>query len=270
VRPCLVSFHAHPDDEAIFTGGTIARAARAGWRVVLVVATSGESGQTPAWVERDLAAHRRAETEASARLLGVERVVFLGYRDSGVDAGPRHDSTSPDETGREPGDEAPTLAAASVLDAAERLRRILIDERAAVLTSYDGDGIYGHRDHVRVHQIAAAAVADTVCDLVEATISRPVVRAMREELVSRGLEPGVWPAGLVDRVGVEDDGELLAVDVADELALKLRAMAAHASQVVEASSFMGLPPGAFHRLLGVEWFRPASVVDGRFAELVGA
>lgn len=264
-----MTFHAHPDDEAIFTGGTIVRAAQAGWRVVLVVATAGESGRAPAWVNGDLAAHRRAETEASARLLGVERVEFLGYRDSGIDLlSAEADAASAHRDGET--DDVPTLSRASVLEAAERLHRILIDEHAAVLTSYDADGIYGHRDHVRVHEIAAASVLDTLCDLVEATVSRPVLRSMRTELMGRGLEPDTWPAQLIDRIGVDDAGELLAVDVAKELPRKLQAMAAHASQVIEAPNFMGLPPGAFHRLLSVEWFRPARVIDGRFSELVSA
>lgn len=220
MRPCLVAFHAHPDDEAIFTGGTIIRAVRSGWRVVLVVATSGESGQTPLWVTTDLAAHRRAETEVSARLLGVDRVVFLGYRDSGIGLPPPgigHPSARDD--GGDAGAE-PTLAATSVFEAAQRLHRILLEERATVLTSYDSQGIYEHPDHVRVHEIAAAAVADTECDLVEATVSRPVLRAMRHDLVLRGLEPGIWPTDLLDRVGIDDGGDLLAVDVTDELPLK--------------------------------------------------
>jgi LmbE family N-acetylglucosaminyl deacetylase len=263
VTPCLVAFHAHPDDEAIFTGGTIVRAVRSGWRVVLVVATSGESGRSPGWVGDDLAAHRRAETDASARLLGVDRVEFLPYRDSGADP--------VDPAGRRGGPGASaTLAGSSVLEAAARLRTILIDEHATVLTSYDGGGIYGHRDHVRVHEIAAAAVLDTLCDLVEATVSRTALRALRADLVARGLRTEAWPEDLLGRVGVEDTGDLVAVDVTEELPVKLRALAAHASQVVEAQSFMGLPPGAFHRLLGVEWFRTARVVDGRFSDLVAA
>jgi len=270
LKPCLVAFHAHPDDEAIFTGGTIVRAVRRGWRVLLVVATSGESGARPGWVTNDLAAQRRSETELAARLLGVERVVFLGYRDSGVE-GRRARCTDEDGVPTQAGSSGPpTLAAASIAFVAKQLRRILVDECAVALTSYDRHGIYGHRDHVCVHEIAALAVQGTICDLMEATVSRTALRAVRAELLGRGLDPDVWPASLVERIGVKCDCGLLEVDVAPELPLKVQAVAAHASQVVEASSFMGLPPGAFHRLLGVEWFRPARVVDGRFAQLVGS
>ena len=263
-QPCLVTFHAHPDDEAIFTGGTVAMAVDAGWRVVLVVATSGEQGATPEWLTDDLAAVRRAETVESARLLGIGRVEFLGYRDSGAGHG---------RIGY-PGAHAPAPAANVTLDtsplnhAISHLRGILIDERASALTSYDRIGVYGHRDHVRVHEIAAAAILGTSCDLLEATVSRVTLRRLRDDLIGRGLDPATWPETLVDSIGTDNGVGLLAVDVSAYLPQKLAAIAAHASQVVEASSFMGLPPGVFHRLLATEWFHPARTTDGRFVELV--
>lgn len=263
-RPCLVAFHAHPDDEAIFTGGTIALAVATGWRVVLIVATSGEQGSRPDWLTGDLAVRRRAETLASARVLGIDRVIFLGYRDSGAD----HTPVGSPDTGAGAPRTAITLDAAPRREAVARLRRTLLRERAAALTSYDRIGVYGHRDHVRVHEIAAAAVIGTGCDLVEATVSRDTLRRLRGDLVARGLDPSSWPAALVEGIGTHDDAGLIAVDVSAHLSQKLAAIAAHASQVVEASSFMGLPPGVFHRLLGLEWFRPTRVVDGRFAELL--
>ncbi len=85
--PTLVCFHAHPDDEVISTGGTIARAAAEGHRVVLVVATNGDhrrGARRPRADGETLVDRRRAETEASAKALGIERVVWLGYTDSGM------------------------------------------------------------------------------------------------------------------------------------------------------------------------------------------
>ncbi len=267
-QPCLVAFHAHPDDEAIFTGGTIALAVEAGWRVVLVVATSGEEGARPRWLTADLATSRRAETMVSARLLGVGRVEFLGYRDSGAD---HSGADRPDigHRGDGPGTEVSlTLDAAPLGAVASHVRQILIEERASALTSYDRIGVYGHRDHIRVHQIAAAAVVGTQCDLVEATVSRVTLRRLRDDLLERGLDPASWPEALVDAIGTDNGVGLLTVTVGHHLPRKRAAIAAHASQIVEASSFMGLPPGAFHRLLGTEWFHPARTVDGRFADLL--
>src|SRR6476646_5119316 len=86
-RRTLVTFHAHPDDEAIATGGVMAQAAAAGHRVVLVLATKGELGQVAEGVLDDgeaLSDRRVVEAAAAAKILGVERVEFLGYRDSGM------------------------------------------------------------------------------------------------------------------------------------------------------------------------------------------
>jgi LmbE family N-acetylglucosaminyl deacetylase len=262
-QPCLVTFHAHPDDEAIFTGGTVAMAVEAGWRVVLVVATSGEEGATPEWLSDDLAAVRRAETVESARLLGIGRVEFLGYRDSGAD----HRRVGSSDV-QAPAPAHLTLDRAPLHHVISLLRGILIEEGASALTSYDSIGVYGHRDHVRVHEIAAAAVLGTSCDLLEATVSRVTLRRLRDDLVGRGLDPATWPEALIDTIGTDNGVGLLAVDVRAHLPRKLAAIAAHASQVVEAPSFMGLPPGVFHRLLATEWFHPARIVEGRFLELV--
>src|SRR3954453_16502314 len=86
----IVFFHAHPDDEAIATGGTMARAAREGHRVVLVSATRGELGEhAPDSLApgEELVDRRVAELHAAAEELGVDRIEFLGYRDSGMAGG---------------------------------------------------------------------------------------------------------------------------------------------------------------------------------------
>src|SRR6266542_4246668 len=135
----VVFFHAHPDDEAIFTGGTMALLAAAGWRVVLVLATAGEQGLTSAGVgpEVPLAVRRTGETAQAAELLGAQRIEFLGYHDSGL-AGP--------DGGRPVG----AFADAPVEEAAARLAGILAEERAQALVGYDARGIYGHVDHIQV------------------------------------------------------------------------------------------------------------------------
>src|SRR6195952_5152771 len=83
-RHTLVAFHAHPDDEALFTGGTLARASAQGHRVVLVTATAGERGLAAAGTT-DLGRIRSDELQVSADALGVARLVILGYGDSGMD-----------------------------------------------------------------------------------------------------------------------------------------------------------------------------------------
>ena len=159
----IVSFHAHPDDEVLLTGGTLARMAAAGHRVVLVTATSGGAGLAdPASQERGLAAVRAAELTRSARLLGCARVELLGYEDSGMDgtAG------------------GPTAFCRTPLpDAAERLAAILEQEQADVLTVYDEHGGYGHPDHIAVHRVGvlAAQLAGTP-RVREATSDRDLLK----------------------------------------------------------------------------------------------
>lgn len=85
-RRTIVFVHAHPDDEALLTAGTMARASSQGLRVVLIVATDGEAGLTSAELTGNLALRRRAELAASADALGVDRIESLGYPDSGLNA----------------------------------------------------------------------------------------------------------------------------------------------------------------------------------------
>lgn len=266
-RPVLVCLHAHPDDEAIFTGGTIAAAVQAGWRVVRIVATEGDLGARPA-SGADTGAHRRAEALAAASVLGIELVEFLGYGDSGYPppAAVLASAGVAQARGLRPG----TLAGAYVEDAARRVRRILLEERATVLTSYDANGIYGHIDHVQVHAIASVSIEGTACELVEATISRAGLRNLRHDQLARGLVSNLWPLALAEQLGIEDGPDLVAVDVSAQLGIKLAAVAAHSSQVVEASTFMGLPAGVFHHLLATEWFRVARRGEGCFVDLVGS
>ena len=263
MRPVLVAFHAHPDDEAIFTGGTILRAVRAGWRVVLIVATDGDLGTGSGG--SDLGAKRRTETLDAARILGVDRVEFLGYGDSGYDEPSRGGQTGPASARAL---RSGTLAAAYVDAAAAAVRRIVVEEGATALTSYDNNGIYGHIDHVLVHEIAVRSVEGTSCELYESTIGRGALRQLRTELVGRGLIADLWPLLLADRLGVEDGPTVVAVDVTSDLDRKLAAVAAHSSQLLEAATFMGLPAGAFHHLLGTEWFRVARRGDGIFLDLL--
>ena len=154
MRRTLLAFHAHPDDEALLTAGTMARAAAEGHRVVLVVATDGELGLAASEHVADggLAGRRMAELRRSAAALGVERVEHLGYADSGL--GPE---LAPDPPGRT------RFVRADVEEAATRLAAILTEEDADVLLSYEPNGGYGHPDHKQVHVVGrrAAALAGT-------------------------------------------------------------------------------------------------------------
>ena len=268
MKPVLVTLHAHPDDEAIFTGGTIVRAVESGWRVVLIMATDGDRGRAPGLFRSGLRAHRRSETLAAASVLGVERVEFLGYGDSGYDDPSGSSPNSRIATAR--GLRSGTLAAVHIDEAAATVRRILAEEDAVALTCYDDNGIYGHIDHVQVHEIAWRSVEGLSCELYESTLDRSALRRLRNELLERGLAPDRWPLALAERLGVENGPGIVTVDVSDQLERKLVAVAAHSSQVIQATTFMGLPAGVFHHLLRTEWFRVGRRGRGQVLEMLRA
>ena len=143
VARTLLAVHAHPDDETVTTGGTLARYAAEGVRTVVVTCTLGDLGEG---VVGDVGAHRRAELEAAVNVLGVSRLVPLGYADSGMPGWPEN---------HRPG----AFFAAELLEATERLLRIIDEERPQVVIAYDETGGYGHPDHLKAHQVAVAACA---------------------------------------------------------------------------------------------------------------
>ncbi len=242
----LVTFHAHPDDESIATGGTMARAKAEGNRVVLVVATRGELGEysPDALAPGETLTERRvAEQLASAKVLGVDRVEFLGYRDSGMAGEP----TNNDEG---------TFAQADVEEAAGRLAAILREENADVLTVYDNHGGYGHPDHVQVHVVGvrAAELAGTK-RVYESTMNRDFIR----DLMARRADempdtPDAPDAAEMDDFGSPAEIITTTVDVSDFVDDKRAAMAAHASQIPPDSFFLAMPVDAFRQAFGAEWF----------------
>jgi LmbE family N-acetylglucosaminyl deacetylase len=243
----LVTFHAHPDDECIACGGVMRRAADAGHRVVLVVATGGEHGEIVADVlapGQTLAERRYDETLESARLLGVARTEFLGYVDSGMVG---------TETNSAPG----AFAAADVEEAAQKLAVILREEAADVLTVYDERGGYGHPDHVQVHRVGVrAGEIAGVPRVLQATTNREEMVRLIGAAVQAGLMgegDGPREADFAE-MGTPEAELTTRVDVTPWLAAKRDAMRAHSSQIAADSFFLALPGEAFAMAFGTEWF----------------
>ncbi len=256
----LVCFHAHPDDEAIATGGSMARAAADGHRVVLVIATDGAHGEAPDDLApgESLVDRRRVETDRSAAALGVARVEFLGYTDSGM-------------TGWEQNGHDGAFWGADVGEAGGRLADILREESADVLTIYDWHGGYGHPDHIQVHRVGCRAESMVASDLrglrvLEATMNRDEMRRGVELAMSMGVDefgPDGDDGEQFDPDGPMDDGNpmgtpeaelTLGVDVTAFVGAKRSAIAAHRSQVTDSSFFLQMPPEMFAQAFGREWF----------------
>lgn len=242
----LVSFHAHPDDEAIPTGGTIAKAAKDGHRVVLVFATKGEHGEVEEGfldAGETLAERRVQETHRSAEVLGASRVEFLGYVDSGMMGTPENDA---------PG----AFWQADIDDAAAKLAAILREENADVVTIYDDHGVYGHPDHIQVHRVGvrAAELAGTR-RVYESTGNRDAIQGGLLEAREMGVEmPGDLDPEAFAEFGVTDAEITTEIDVTDFLDIKRAAMRAHASQIAETSFFLSVPDEFFARAFAQEWY----------------
>ncbi len=254
----LVCLHAHPDDECLSTGGTIARAAAEGHRVVLVIATNGDFGEVPDDLAdaETLVDRRRSEAARSAEVLGIQRVEWLGYKDSGM-------------TGWEQNADPDSFLVADVGEAAEKLAVILREENADVLTTYDWHGVYGHPDHIKVHHVGhrAAELAGTPA-VFESTINRDAVVKMMQ--LARELG-GIDEADLFDPNGPADDGnpfgtpeaELThAVDVADYIGAKRESIKCHASQITDTGFFLRMPEDVFAASFATEWFVKKGAAPG--------
>ena len=244
-RPGSVVFlHAHPDDEAIFTGGTMAKLAAAGWRLVLVVATGGEMGESSplAAGPDDLRSQRLAETARAAEVLGVARVELLGYRDSGMAGSPANTA---------PG----SFHSADTEEVARRVAVVLAEERAEATVVYDEHGIYGHPDHVKAHEVGVrAAELAGVETVYECTVDREYLHFVETHaVVEAGGHAGELGLAASD-LGVPTVMVTTVVDVREVLDRKRRAMASHASQIPETASAMRLPTESFSAVYGFEWF----------------
>jgi LmbE family N-acetylglucosaminyl deacetylase len=267
----LVCFHAHPDDESIATSGTMAKAAANGHDVTLVVATRGELGEPVPGVlheGEELWTRRVTEVAESAKVLGAERVEFLGYRDSGM-------------MGEDTNDDPRCFWQADVEQAAAELAAILRDVGCDVLTIYDDHGNYGHPDHIQVYRVGKRAGQLAGVPLVfEATMNRDaMLRGMREraEEFAAMREEGTGP-NLDENTDMGSPEAIIThgIDVRAFIDAKRSSMRCHQSQIAADNFFLAMPLEVFTEAFGTEWYiaeggapRPpdAPFLDDLFADL---
>lgn len=241
----LVTFHAHPDDECIATGGVMAKAAAEGHRVVLVVATRGERGEVAEGVldpGEPVPKRRSAETRASAVVLGAARVVFLDYIDSGM-------------MGEATNDTQGSFWTADVEEAAGALAEVLREEQADVLTVYDDHGGYGHPDHIQVHRVGhRAAELAGVERVYESTMNRDEIRRLMAAAAEAAPDAAEELPDIEAGFGSPEAILTAAVDVRAFLDQKRDAMRVHASQIAEEHFMLAMPDDDFAAAFGTEWF----------------
>jgi N-acetyl-1-D-myo-inositol-2-amino-2-deoxy-alpha-D-glucopyranoside deacetylase len=259
----LLFVHAHPDDESIETGATMAKYAAEGAAVTLVTCTLGEMGEViPAELAHlaadaggGLGQHRIGELAAACQALGVTDHRFLGgpgrWRDSGMMGTPANDL---------PG----CFWRADVDEAAGELLAVIAEVRPQVLVTYDARGFYGHPDHIQAHRVAWRAVG-LAGGLVRKFYATAVPKSLLAEAMAlmgrdaTGGQVGGVDFSRVDSVdslpfGTEDENVTTQIDAVDYLDAKIAAMRAHATQIAVDSPFFALSDLVGRKALGVEYY----------------
>ena len=261
----LMLVHAHPDDESIGTGATMAKYAAQGAGVTLITCTLGELGEiippdlaSLAWDrENRLGEHRIAELAAACAALGVTDHRFLGgpgrWHDSGMMGTPANDWDG-------------AFWHADVDEAARFLVGVIKEVRPQVLVTYDSNGFYGHPDHIQAHRVAwrAFEMADGLVRKFYATAVPKSVLAegiemMRQADVGRAMASAGSEFFAVDSAdelpfGVPDEQVTTEIDARDYLGAKLTAMRAHASQIAVDGPFFALTNRVGQRAFGYEYY----------------
>ncbi len=266
----MLLVHAHPDDETINNGATMARYVAEGAQVTLLTCTLGEEGevlvpelaQLAADQADQLGGYRIGELDAAMTALGVPDWRFLGgagrYRDSGMMGTPANEKSR-------------AFWQADLDEAVGHAVAVVREVRPQVVVTYDEDGGYGHPDHIQAHRVATAAVeraADPAWrpDLGEAwdvakvywcCVPRSVLREGAEAMAALGQENPFVQLGEIDDVpfAVPDELVTAAVDGRSHAGRKDAAMRAHATQITVDGPFFALSNNFGQEVLGVEHYR---------------
>ena len=249
----LLLVHAHPDDESIGTGATIARYAADGAQVTLVTCTLGELGEVIppelaylAGTGDRLGAHRMTELAAACAALGVRDQRFLGgpgrWRDSGMMGLP--DNDSPD-----------CFWQADVGAAAAELARIVREVRPQVLVSYDANGFYGHPDHIQAHRVAAEAIHLATRPGPGQGAGNDGIRPWQVAKFYATAMPRSVAAADGLPYWVPDDQVTTEIDGTAHLAAKTAALRAHRTQIAVDGDRFALADGRWQPVLAREYYR---------------
>jgi N-acetyl-1-D-myo-inositol-2-amino-2-deoxy-alpha-D-glucopyranoside deacetylase len=253
--------HAHPDDESIGTGGTLARYAEEGIRTALVCCTRGEEGQIldptldPEEARPRLGAIRESELRAAAAILHISELHVLGYRDSGMDG---------TETNANPSN----FINADAGEAAERLAAVIRALRPQVVVTYDERGGYGHPDHKMAHRITLASIERATRDgaggrgwrvlkLYYTVIALDTLLQLNEQMKARGL-PSPFDAENfsldIRQFAVPDEAINARIGVSRYQQAVERALRAHRTQIRDDDILLKLPDDLKAQLFSVEHY----------------
>jgi N-acetyl-1-D-myo-inositol-2-amino-2-deoxy-alpha-D-glucopyranoside deacetylase len=245
----ILFVHAHPDDESIGTGATMAKYAAEGRNVCLVTCTRGEEGEIiPADLRHlpgdELGEYRVGELARACAALGVDDHRFLGgegrWRDSGMMGVPSNDDPR-------------CFWQADLAEAAAELGRIIREVRPEVIVTYDANGFYGHPDHIQAHRVARRAYEQAADETWAPS------RFYATAVPLSALEVGKGPFDRVGSVGeygfgVPDDQVTTRIEAGTYLEAKVAAMRAHATQITVEPPYYALSNNVGIPLLTAEYY----------------
>lgn len=239
--PCLLFVHAHPDDESVLTGLVLAKATSLGMRTVVVYGTRGDAGETKLELDGETLAQRRVrEAEAACADLGVDRIEWLSYDDSGMDG---TDTTS----------NPAAFCNADPQAVADELAELLAGEDVFAVIGYDDNGTYGHPDHKQVHAVAHAAAGPLgAAWVLDATYNREYLAQLPDADGTIDVNYAASEADLTHFVEGEPWFER-----------KMTALMNHASQVPDDVDMDDPPIEMFRTRFGTEWFITKSYGQSR-------
>ena len=256
----LLLVHAHPDDETINNGVTMAKYAASGAQVTLVTCTRGEEGEVLVTELANLASdkddklgeHREVELKDAMAQLGINDFRFLGdpnkkWRDSGMMGTPQNERGN-------------VFWQADLDEASQELVKIILEIKPQVLITYDEFGGYGHPDHIKAHQVAmratelAAEQGWQVSKIYWNTIPRSVIQMGIEKMKEVGSD--FFGAQSVDELPFAKPDELATtvVNAPEYVPQKLAAMKAHATQISEGGPFFALSNNLGLSVWGDEYY----------------
>ena len=255
----ILAVHAHPDDESISTGGILAKYSEQGFRTALAYGTRGEAGEilNPQFVSPEQGLNieeiRAIELEAAIKVLAVDSVYYLGYRDSGMAGSPENHHPQ-------------AFARADIDEATTKLVEIIRHVRPQVIVTYNEKGTYLHPDHIMANRVTVRAFQASAdpqfkinralepwqpAKLYYTAIPLERIRRMYRIAKEQGEDPGFDP----DVLGTKEEKISATVDVRKYLARKLEALNCHQSQLNPNSLFRRMAEEFREEVMGYEHFQ---------------
>jgi len=258
----LLAVLAHPDDESFGIGGTLAKYAAEGARVVLACATVGEAGEIKdpsLGAVEQLAEIRERELRCACDVLGISELHLLGYRDSGM-------------AGSLDNDDPRALVQADPAEVVGKIVRVIRQVRPQVVVTFEESGGYGHPDHMAIHRHAVAAF-QTAGDpgqypehlvmglepylpqkLYFTALPRRFFRGLAQRLKAMGLDLSRFGDFDWESMGVPDELCTSEIDVSEYVDIKLQAFQCHRSQLSPDGPFSLIPPEMQQDFMSTECF----------------